>query len=235
MAIETYDITTDLSDQDIYPDVLHQDALDAGLSTLTAVDANAKGNGNKVRFHFPAPLSAPDKTTLDGVVASYDPTGTQPSVSHDGSLVLEDIDASTDEKIWTVATDDGTLQIATCTDAGDVSSSAIEVTRTGTAVNQVDIKAPLMVIGEVTASTPTSGTSLTTKSYVDALAQGVEWQDSVASGLDDPPGSPTAGLRHLVGTGTGDWSGQGDSIAEYNGASWDFTAPVQGMTLPLGS
>ena len=73
MAEEIYDITTDFSDQDIYVHVLFDDTIAAGLTTCTSVDANEEANPNKVRFHFPAPLSGPDKTTLDGVVAAYDP------------------------------------------------------------------------------------------------------------------------------------------------------------------
>ena len=58
----------------------------------------------------------------------------------------------------------------------------------------------------------------------------LENQDSV---LDDsvsvPPGSPSAGDRYIVASGvSGDWLGQDDSIAEWDGASWVFTVPVDG-------
>lgn len=232
MAIETYDITADLSDQDIYVSVLRDDTIDAGLSTLTTVDANAKGNANKVRFHFPSPLSGPDKTTLDGVVAAYDPAGTQPVASPEAELVIEDVEASANEKVWGVTTTASTLKVGTCTDAGVAANSAIEATRTGTTVDSVSIGAPLTVSGEVTADTPTSGTSLTTKSYVDARDQGIEWQDSVLSVLNTPPGSPTTDDRHLVGTSpTGDYATHADEFATYNGSTWDFQVPTKGTSV----
>ena len=232
MAIETYDITTDLSDQDIYASVLEQDALDAGLSTLTSVDARDSGS-NDVRFHFPAPLSGPDKTTLDGVVAAYNPAGTQPVLDSSLEVMLEDVDASTNEKVWALTTTTGTLEIGTCSDAGAPSNPGIEITRTGETVDAIELKAPVTVTGEVTASDPTVSTSLVTKSYADALAQSLEWKNSVLSVLDDPPGSPTLDDRHIVGTGTGAWAGQDDAITQYNGATWDFETPPKGTTLPV--
>lgn len=83
--------------------------------------------------------------------------------------------------------------------------------------------------GEVGGITPTSSSKLATKGYVDTVATGLDWQDSVLDILDDPPGVPAEGDRYLIGTGTGVWAGKDDNIAEYNGASWDFTAPDEGM------
>lgn len=83
--------------------------------------------------------------------------------------------------------------------------------------------------GEVGGVTPTSSSKLATKGYVDTVATGLDWQDSVMDILDDPPGVPGAGDRYLIGTGTGAWVGKDDNIAEWNGVSWDFTAPNEGM------
>lgn len=50
--------------------------------------------------------------------------------------------------------------------------------------------------------------------------------------LTDPPGSPTEGDRYIVAAAaTGDWIGEEDSIAEWNGTTWDFTAPLLGMAV----
>ena len=159
MAIETYDITTDLSDQDIYPSVLKSDALAAGLSTLAAVDANAAGNSNKVRFHFPAPLSAPDKTTLDGVVAAYDPANTQPVLNSSVAVILEDADASATERVWALTTDTatGTVTFGTCSDVGAPSDAAWEATRTGETVGLFDVKVPMAVAGAITVTGTVDG------------------------------------------------------------------------------
>jgi len=78
-------------------------------------------------------------------------------------------------------------------------------------------------------------TEIVDKKYVDdqiaSNISGLEWQDSVLDAdLLDPPGGPTSGDRYLInGVGINAWAGQDNSIAEWNGASWDFTAPTTGM------
>jgi hypothetical protein len=71
------------------------------------------------------------------------------------------------------------------------------------------------------------------KKYVDdqisTLGTTAEWLDSVIDILLTPPGTPTTGDRYLInGTGTGAWAGQDFDVAEWNGASWDFTTPTTG-------
>jgi hypothetical protein len=44
-----------------------------------------------------------------------------------------------------------------------------------------------------------------------------------------PPGAPNDGDRYIVQTpGSGAWTGQDENIAEWNGASWDFTTEEPG-------
>lgn len=75
-------------------------------------------------------------------------------------------------------------------------------------------------------------TELVDKKYVDDQVAGLEWQDSVLSRIDTPPGSPTAGDRYLViATATGAWAGKENQIAEWNGTAWVFTAPATGMNV----
>jgi len=84
------------------------------------------------------------------------------------------------------------------------------------------------VVGGIT---PTADSHLTTKSYVDLLVQGVDWQESVddwwdpSSGL---PSSPSTEDRYIAtASGTG-WST--NNVYEYNGATWDETIPNEGYT-----
>ena len=58
-----------------------------------------------------------------------------------------------------------------------------------------------------------------------------EWQKSVKDkDLSTPPTSPSVGDRYIVASSaTGDWSGHDNEIAQWNGSSWDFTEPLEGM------
>ncbi len=94
-------------------------------------------------------------------------------------------------------------------------------------VNDVDTKGKLQ-----SSVAPSSGNDLANKTYVDEsiAAGGGDWLASVKEQLSAPPGSPSSGDRYLVGSsGSGAWSGKDDKIAEYNGSSWDFTDPNEGM------
>src|SRR6185503_1601693 len=49
--------------------------------------------------------------------------------------------------------------------------------------------------------------------------------------LSAPPGSPALGDRYLVKpTGTGDWAGNDDRVAQYDTGGWNFYAPQAGWT-----
>lgn len=99
--------------------------------------------------------------------------------------------------------------------------------------------------GATVAASPTFGddtTKVATTAFVqDAVAgivSGTEWQDSVIDkDLTSPPGSPATGDRYLLGLDTtanllsGAWAGEDGNIAEYNGATWDFTTPTAGMAV----
>jgi len=58
-----------------------------------------------------------------------------------------------------------------------------------------------------------------------------EWQPPVKDkDLSSPPGGESKGDRYIVGdSATGDWSGETDNIAIYNGSSWDFITATEGM------
>ena len=72
--------------------------------------------------------------------------------------------------------------------------------------------------------------------YVDSIATGLDWQDSVLDKeLNAPPGSPSTGDRYLVSypaaAATGDWAGHDNEIAEWNGTAWEFTVTSEGMAM----
>lgn len=87
--------------------------------------------------------------------------------------------------------------------------------------------------GTVGGVTPTSADHLATKSYVDSLIQGLDWQDSVFDkDLTAPPGTPSTGDRYLVAnSATGAWSGHDGDIAEWDGSTWIFQAKSEGMAV----
>jgi hypothetical protein len=56
--------------------------------------------------------------------------------------------------------------------------------------------------------------------------------DPVLSILNTPPGSPTLGDRHLVGTApTGAWVTKANYIAEWDGSGWVYTTPLNDMII----
>jgi len=70
------------------------------------------------------------------------------------------------------------------------------------------------------------------KKYVDDLALGYDWLQSVLTRLATPPGTPATGARYMIiATATGDWAGKEDQIAEYDGAAWVYTTPGAGNTI----
>jgi len=75
------------------------------------------------------------------------------------------------------------------------------------------------------------------KKYVDDLVAGTEWQNSAIDRLITPPGTPATGDRYLIdatlGTATGAWAGEDDSIAEWDGSAWVFTAPTTGTFISV--
>ena len=57
-----------------------------------------------------------------------------------------------------------------------------------------------------------------------------EYQQAVFDkDLTAPPGAPVKGDRYIVGpAATGDWAGHDGKIAWYDGAAWQFDAPLAG-------
>lgn len=76
-------------------------------------------------------------------------------------------------------------------------------------------------------------TQLVDKQYVDSLAQGLDWQDSVISKSYNDPSTisgTTLGDRYIIGTtASGAWAGNENNIAEYNGSGWDVISSNEGF------
>ncbi|MEM6676983.1 MAG: DUF2793 domain-containing protein [Pseudomonadota bacterium] len=63
---------------------------------------------------------------------------------------------------------------------------------------------------------------------LDAIAGGAV----TSLGANTPPGSPTDGEAHIVGTApTGDWASQSNAVAIRSNGGWIFLAPWIGLTL----
>ena len=62
----------------------------------------------------------------------------------------------------------------------------------------------------------------------------IDWQNSVIEFRSAPPVSPSSGDRYIVSSGSGDWAGKDDQIAQWDGEattpSWLYTTPSEGFT-----
>lgn len=123
----------------------------------------------------------------------------------------------------------GTLTGLLLGDAADVAGNPLQnvdtVTASGTAIS---------VDSPVAGQSPQTETHLTTKGYVDSVAQGLDWRESVLERRNDPPATPSDGDRYLVDDApTGDWSANADEIAEWgaDAAAWVFYDPNEGWAV----
>ena len=107
--------------------------------------------------------------------------------------------------------------------------------------NLADLSADETISGSWTVATgetlsitdaPTSGTDAANKAYVDAVAQGVDWQKSVLDRYDPTtatPSSPVAGDRYISTATANGWTA--DHIYEWNGSAWINTTPNEGFAV----
>ena len=73
-------------------------------------------------------------------------------------------------------------------------------------------------------------------SAIASVITGDNWQNTVLDFGSTPPESPSAGDRYIVeATATGDWAGQENNIAEFDGSSWSFTVPSTGTFIDVQS
>lgn len=84
--------------------------------------------------------------------------------------------------------------------------------------------------GVVSGVTPTADAHLVTKGYVDGLAQGLDWQESVLDRFDPTaatPAVPSTGDRYISTATANGWTA--DNIYEWDGSAWEETAVSEGM------
>jgi hypothetical protein len=79
----------------------------------------------------------------------------------------------------------------------------------------------------VSGVTPTVDAHLATKGYVDSVAQGLDWQDSVLDIVPLASGVQVTGNRYIASTTSGSWTE--DNIYEWNGSSWTETVTLEGF------
>lgn len=66
---------------------------------------------------------------------------------------------------------------------------------------------------------------------IKSALRGWDWQESVLSRTNTPPGSPVTGARYLItAVASGAWAGKENQIAEWEGAAWAYTVPTKGCT-----
>lgn len=85
--------------------------------------------------------------------------------------------------------------------------------------------------GTVAGVDPTADSHLVTKSYVDLLLQGLDWQDSVQDWWDADSGlppSPNEGDRYIATSSGNGWGL--NNVYDYDGSQWDEIVPNEGFT-----
>lgn len=69
---------------------------------------------------------------------------------------------------------------------------------------------------------------------IQEFLNGLDWQESVLSRTNTPPGGPAPGDRYLItAVASGAWATHEDEITEWNGSSWDFIVPDNGTHVPV--
>lgn len=84
----------------------------------------------------------------------------------------------------------------------------------------------------INLSSPSDSGDAVNKYWVDNIFRVYPWQDSVIDkDLATPPASPSTGDRYIVASGgTGAWTAHDLNVAEWDGSSWVFAVPEEGMT-----
>lgn len=109
-------------------------------------------------------------------------------------------------------------------------ASSIDATNIGFDAAKVDGRD----VNDAGVSTSDLWTAAKIKSYVEGLAAGLDWQESVLDkDLNVPPSTPATGARYIVSwplqAASGAWAGHDNEVATWDGAAWDFVAVSEGM------
>lgn len=186
-------------------------------------------------------LASIDTEGIQDIVGGMVSSNTETNITvtyNDGTGKLDFVVATATDSVLGVASFDssnfavsaGHVTIA----AGGVTvtelASSIDATGIGFNADQVDGTD----VNDAGVSTSDLWTASKIQTYVDSIASGLDWQDSVIDkDLDVPPVSPTTGDRYIVSwpaqAASGDWAGHDNEIAEWNGSSWDYTPVSEGM------
>ncbi len=149
---------------------------------------------------------------------------------------------ATDVQDLFVKTDNGWLSIKSQVndiDKNKIDAAYAHITDTGeshTFIDQDVTKTATPSFAQIKiANDPTLPEHVATKAFVERVVQGLDWQESVISYEVTDPSSltPSEGDRYLIITGSGDWAGKNNYIAEYKDGAWIFIQPDQGTVVPV--
>ncbi len=181
-------------------------------------------SGTTTNWTMVSTFAGPGSST-DNAIAVWD--GTSGSLLKNSVAILSAIGALSG--LTQVDVDD--IRLDANTISTTVTDQDLNLSPDGT--GQINATKDLLLSGDATQNL-----QAVTKQQLDAvqaLIEGSSWQDAVKDkDLTAPPGSPATGDRYLIGldtaasTATGAWATHDGEIAEYNGATWDFTLPVTG-------
>jgi hypothetical protein len=197
-------------------------AYDADLSALAALT----GGGLVVRT---GDGTAATRTIAVGSgisIANGSGVFGDPTISHGNTSDLVDVNNSNGYVIQSVGMDEfGHLTSAASTNLDD---RYLLLTGGNQMTGNINLGGAYRVRGLLD---PEVATDAATKEYVDSLASGLRWVAPVLARTTTPPGSPVTADRYIVSsTATGDFVGYENYIAQYNGASWDFTTSTTNTT-----
>jgi len=253
-----FSLETGLSDTSVYGDFLKQAALDGGLSIRGVTDltgtiglhlqglvGDPSGAGAIIlnASRDDASGNAEAMTTTEKLAAiqnggtekwSIDSTGL--TTQSGGAVLAGPLSGVTTVNASGLATV-GTLNVNTyALTVGATSSINQDVSTTGApSFNGLTIPTSYDI---TLTDAPVADTDAANKAYVDTVATGLEFQDSITSQIDftsSEPGSPTTGDRYITTAG-GNTSGTAQAvlaneILEWNGSSWNRTTATDGMSL----
>jgi hypothetical protein len=155
-----------------------------------------------------------------------------------GALVIVQAGTANGDRFFYCTNDSGADIVGTnAITWAEVSASVTHDSTIGMAASTGHTSFPLLngtrpFTGAIEGVAGATDASLATKGYVDAAIEGLDWQESVISSLDTPPGAPALGARYrVIAVAMGAWATHEDEIAVATAIGWDFIVPDEGFAL----
>lgn len=169
----------------------------SGVLAITATDVTVNGDGVCLSDGTNCPAGGGDATlagnqtftgqnTFSNLVTFNRPTGaTALFTSNQPLLTITEADASADNRIWRFTAQNENLLIQTQNDANSVISTALQIDRTGTAVDSVTLGAPLMFGSGSVCGSSASGACLPNGVAIRGLTTGASGRHLLSLWTDD--------------------------------------------------